>query len=206
MYRSTHNFGKKRSFTLVEVMVATFISLYTLLAVTGAYVMFWTWWHETLPEIEAQKTARITLSEIIYGKSDSTAGTYTIGTSNFTRRNGIAGAVRAPTTPTYQQINFGLGSDVANSRSYYLGLDPATNLNAVYYKNSDGTISMIPSTLGIYDLKFEFRTYIDADGIEQTDTSMVIVTATVEKEIVGGATPHRVHVVYSQLVSLRNVT
>jgi len=201
--------GERRAFTLVEVMTATFIALYTMMAAMGAYVMFWTWWHETNPEIEAQRMARITLSAVMCGMPDSTADTYTIGTTSYTRRNGIAGAIRVPTFPMNQpsqQIDFGLEPDAANSRSYFLGLDGASGFNAVYYMNNNGVVSMIPSTLGITDLRFKYYTYTDANGIVQTDTSLIVVTVTVEKDIVGGARPHRVHVVYSELVSLKNVS
>ncbi|MFH0763736.1 MAG: prepilin-type N-terminal cleavage/methylation domain-containing protein [Candidatus Omnitrophota bacterium] len=195
----------RRAFTLVEIMIAMFIALYTISAAVGAYVMFWTWWHETNPEIEAARIARIALSTVVRGRSDPTAGTYTVGTTVYTRRNGIAGAIRAPTFPMpapSQQIDFGLETDAANSRSYFLGPDGPSGFNAVYCMNNDGVISIIPSTLGITDLRFQY--YTDPAGIVYDN--MIVVTATVEKDIVGGLAPHRVHVVYSELVSLINVS
>lgn len=195
----------RKAFTLIEVMITTFIALYTILAVTGAYVMFWTWWHESRPEIEAERIARIALSTIVYGTSDSTAGSYAVGATSYTRRNGIAGAIRAPTFPMSepsQRIDYGLEPDAANSRSYFIGLDGPSGFNAVYYMNDSGVITIIPSTLGITDLRFAY--YADPGGT--VHNNMIVVTATVDRDIIGGATPHRVHVVYSELVSLENVS
>ncbi|MFA6141787.1 MAG: prepilin-type N-terminal cleavage/methylation domain-containing protein [Candidatus Omnitrophota bacterium] len=191
----------RKGFTLVEIMVATFITLYTLMAAWSSYIMFWTWWHETSPEVEAQRMARITISAIVNGKIDPTAGTYTIGTTTFHRRNGIAQATMEPSFPSTQAINFGLEPDTANVRSYYLGVDPETNHNVVYYKDSTSTVSKIDSTIGITDLTF---TNVFNGSIT---TNMITVTVTVDRDVIdmGGRT-RTIHVVYSQLVFLRNVS
>ena len=211
MYRITRMRNRK-AFTLVEVMVATFITLYTITAAWSSYVMFWTWWHETHPEVEAQRMARIAISTIICGKMDPTAGTYDIGTATFKRRNGIAQATRVeaiPTTPPEgaQYINFGLEPDSSNARSYYLGVDPVSGYNVVYYRDSANTISKIDSTIGVTDLRFQnYTEYYTNPPFPTVHYDMVVVTVTVDRNITGtGVVPHNVHVVYSQLVYLKNV-
>lgn len=200
MYRIIKVRGRK-AFTLVEIMVAALITVYTITAAWSSYVMFWTWWYETNPEVEAQRMCRIAISTIVYGKMDPTAGTYDIGTATFNRRSGIAQATRAPAFPSAQSINFGLEPDSSNTRSYYLGVDPVSNDNVVYYKDSANTVSKINSTLGITDLTF---TNV-FNGV--TTTNMITVTVTVDRDIIGtGRTPRNIHVVYSQLVFLKNVS
>lgn len=204
MYRCTLGFRMKRpkAFTLVEVMTATFIALYTVLAAWSAYVMVWSWYHETNPEIEAERIARIALSTVIVGKADPTAGTYQIGSVTYQRRSGIAQATRVPTFPSPQAIDFGLEPDSSNARSYYLGVDhvdPVTglNVNVVYYKDNAGAISKINSTVGITDLTFS-----NFNG----QSNVISVTAIVERDIIGTApTPRHIHVAYSQITVLKNV-
>jgi len=186
-------------------MTATFIALYTITAAMTSYVVFWTWWHETSPEIEAQRLARIAISTIIYGNVDSTAGTYNIGSTTYTRHNGIAQATRmsALSTLPSQAMTFGLEPDTSNCRSYYLGFDASSGTNAVYYKDSNNAITKINSTKGIKDLTFAYFT--DAGGT--LHTNIITVTATVDWNVlVGGSAPHRIYVQYSQLVYLKNVT
>lgn len=188
----------RRAFTLIEALTATFIAVYVLTGAWSAYMMSWTWWHEINPEVEAQRIARIAIATIVNGNADPTAGTYAIGSHTFTRRNGIAQATSSPTMASPQSISFRLEPDSSNVRSYYLDVDPATNLNAVYYRDSLNAVHEINSTIGITDLIFEKF---------QGNDNMIRVTALVQRDIAGtGSTPYRIDVSYSEIVYLPNVT
>ena len=77
-------------FTLVEALISLFIVTFMFAAAVSVYAMGWRWWAEISPRIEAQRIARVALSSVIDGRIDATAGTYTIGSTVYGRRNGIA--------------------------------------------------------------------------------------------------------------------
>lgn len=150
------------------------------------------------PWAESQSIARSAIASIIEGRTDTTAGTYMIGTNIYKRRNGIAQATAIPTIATAQRINFRLEPDSSNLRSFYMGVDETSGLNVIYYQNNAGTISAIKSTLGMTDILFE--KYMGLDN-------MIQVTATVERDVLGTrSVPYHVKVVYSGIAYLRSVT
>jgi hypothetical protein len=187
----------KKAFTLIEALTASFIALLIVIAAWGVYVMSWSWWHDINPDVEAQRIARVALNRIITGTADSTTGSYTIGGTTYKRRNGIAQATSAPTITSPQSISFRLEPDTYNIRSYYLGVDPASGLNVVYYRDGSNTVHKIDATVGITDLLFEQY---------QGANNMIRITATVSRDIVGtGTSPRHISVSYSDLAYLRNV-
>lgn len=211
----------KASFTLVEVLVTAFVAVLVFLAVWSIYIMGWTWWYEVSPRIEAQRIARLAVAKIIDGVPDPTAGYDLIGSARYDRRNGIAASYYyLPDLPNAQadsdgklfsrEIDFGLFEDYKtysptakrNIRSFYLGTDPNTGLNVVYYKDGNAALHKIDATLGISDLKFYYNQWIDGFGATHTD---IITTATVEKDTVRtGLEPYHIKVEYSGYTSLRN--
>lgn len=187
----------KRGFTLVEALTTSLIALYIVGGAWATYMMCWSWWHEIGPEVEVQRIARVAISSIIEGKTDPTSGTFTIGTSTYARKNGIAQAVAAPTLNSSQSISYRLEPDSSNVRSFYLDVDPDTNLNVVYYRDSSAAIHKLNSTIGITDLRFEYY---------PGSNNMIMVTATVERDVTGtGTAPHHVHAAYTEIAYLRSV-
>ncbi|MDD5422645.1 MAG: hypothetical protein WC592_01805 [Candidatus Omnitrophota bacterium] len=189
--------GTGRAFTLTELLTASFIAMFIFLAAWSIYVMSWSWFYEMSPRIEAQRIARIALSAIREGSMDDTVGTFSVGAVTFKRRNGIANAIAEPDIPSLQRINYALEPDGSNERSFYLGIDAASGLNALYYMDNDGTVHEIMATIGLSDLKFE--KYLGCGNL-------IKVTATVEKDI-AGTRPGGQHIKaeYSDIVSLKNV-
>lgn len=209
MYPNIVNCNRKarRAFTLAEVLVASFVGLLVVSGTWSIYHMAWRWWYETAPLVEAQRIARIALSSVIEGTVDSTAGQDSI----YGRRNGIAWAVYEPVISSNisaaDKIGFGLEKEKEdngdyptshNERAFYLGLDPATGLNVIYYEDNDDEASQLRATLGITGLKFE--KFKDAN-----DKIHIKVTATVEKDVAGTrSTPYHIKIEYVDYVYLRN--
>lgn len=200
---------KRRGFTLVEVMVSSFVAVYVFLCAWSMYMMGWTWWHEILPQTECQRIARVAASVIIKGSPDSTIGTDTINFVTYKKRNGVKESSRTYAdsqdasfiTPTItsdgHRINFKLEPDPTSSnvRSFYLGQD-ADGVKAVYYQVGNATPQIIKSTKGITDLVFE------EVGLYN---NIIKVTATAQKTVAAGGAPYQISVEYSDHIYLRNV-
>lgn len=190
----------KKGFLLVELLITLLLAGFVLTALVSIYITTSQWWAEIAPRIDAQKIARVALTSIIDGSIDPTAGTYTIGSKTYGRRNGIAWATATPDIPSLFRINFMLNKpgESSNVRSFYMATDPVTNLRAIYYQDSSGAVRMIKPTLGITDLRFEkYMGYNNA----------IKVTATVDRNVIGTRRqPYRVKVEYSELAYLRGVT
>ncbi|MBN2453274.1 MAG: hypothetical protein JXB40_03320 [Candidatus Omnitrophica bacterium] len=197
------------AFTLVETLLATLIAVYVVAAAWSIYVITSMWWHNISPEIEAERVARSAVLSVIGGTVDSTAGTDVVGINSYTRRNGIAWAFFdpdhiPPNTPVISEdrrtIDFRLEADSANSRRFYMAVDPVTGLNAVYYRNNLNQSQLIKPTLGITDLQFYFYTV----GAE-TNYNMIKVVANVEKDILGTRKePKHIKIQYSDYAYLKN--
>lgn len=204
--------GKKRGFTLAELMVSIFISTYVFLCAWAMYMMGWSWWYEILPQTECQRIARITISVIAKGMMDSTAGADTIDSVTYGRRNGLEHACRTRAdvaasflTPTItddgHRINFKLEPGIAqyNDRSFYLDQD-GSGVKAVYYKRSDYAPQEIRATRGITDLTFESM------NPAMVELNFIKVTATVQRVIMGSRkVPYQISVVYTDYIYLRNI-
>ena len=160
------------------------------------------------PRLDAQRTARMTLLNVVEGVTgvvggpDPVAGTFTVGATTYKRRNGLAWATAYPTIAADgKTISYRLVPDSSNLRQFYLGTDPVTGEGVIYYKHSNGTSYKIPSTRGITDIKFEkFR-----DDSSVVHDNIIKITATAEKDIQGTrAGPFNIKIVYTDTIYLRN--
>lgn len=193
---------------MVEMMFAMMIGLFVIATAWSVYVMIWQWWAEMSPRLDAQRTARIALLNVVEGVTgvvngpDPVAGTFTVGSTTYKRRNGIAWATAYPAISVDgRTISYRLVPDASNVRQFYLGADPVTGEGVIYYKHSDGTSYKIPSTLGITDIKFE--KFQDPGGT--THDNVIRITVTTEKEVQGvRSEPLNISVVYTDTVYLRN--
>lgn len=205
--RSSSN---RRAFSLTEVLVSAVIMLLAVLAIWAFYTLGLTWWHETTPRVDAQRTARIALDMITDGVIDPTTGADIAQGVSYSRRNGIAHAYFYPPDlaepyvnekgqTVYRKINYGLYADYANHppqigdpvrniRSFYLGQQTGYGgLKAVYY--NDGVNShIVNGTIGITNL--EFSRYIDKDnlygyGADTEINNIIVVRVTVDKDMQG---------------------
>ena len=194
---------------MVEVLLATVIASFIMLAVWGVYMMSWQWWAETSPRIDLERAARMALLSVIEGSIDTNAGTYTIGATTYTRRNGIAWATAKPTIafdasvpPIPYKIKYKLAPDSGNIREFYYGTYSGNGY--VFYKNAAaGSIgTKIDSTKGITGIRFS--RLVNRYGVEQDNIIQVVVTA--EKSLYGTrkANPYIVKVVYTDTIYLRN--
>lgn len=190
---------KDSAFTLAEVLTASIVGMLVILGAMSVYMMGRSVSAEAEPQADAQRIARLALSSIIDGNVDPTAGTDTIGgASVYGRKNGIANAVGAPAIPDSSRINFQLEADAGNVRSFYLGIDPASGLNAVYYLDSAGDDHLLSHTLGISDLAFS-----NYNGLDD----MISVTVEVHRTVVRGkSAPLQIDIVYNSIVNLRNLS
>ncbi|MFA6079194.1 MAG: prepilin-type N-terminal cleavage/methylation domain-containing protein [Candidatus Omnitrophota bacterium] len=173
---------KNRSgFSLIELITASFISLFVFLGAWSIYTMSWSWWHEISPRIQAQQIARIAIMSITEGNVDATAGTDVIGTSTYQRRNGLATACFDPVVSSNISVNdridFGLEPDGGNVRAFFLAVDGASDERAVFYQDNNGNTRILNATRGISDLRFDKT--VDAT----TGKISVRVTATVTRNI-----------------------
>ncbi len=195
-------FRSRRAFTMIEVLVASAVGIFVIMSAIAVFLMAWRWWSETYPRIEAQQITRLAISRIVNGVVDTTAGQDVIIGATHTRRNGIAGADRAPDTATAGCINFSLEPDGSNLRSYYIASDDQdASRNAVYYSYDPGspTVTKIRGTTGITGLSFVQS--VD----EATGFILVTVTATVDRNILGTRqASYNIHVEYSDSIYIRN--
>ncbi|MBN1526909.1 MAG: hypothetical protein JW919_04925 [Candidatus Omnitrophica bacterium] len=191
----------RRGVTLTEVITASVIALYTIGAAYAVYIMVWRWYSEAAPRVEAQRIARAAIAQIVDGYPDDTTGTYTVGTTTYKRRNGIAWATEDPTV-TADQIDYQLEPDSSNVRSYYMDTVPDTGgEKALYYKDSNSATHEIRATRGLTDLAFE--KFVDGDSV--THNNIITVTATAEKEVRGTRSePYTIKITYSDIIFLRN--
>jgi hypothetical protein len=208
----------RNGFTLAEVLIAAIIGTMVVASAWAVYMMVWQWWTEMGPRLDIERSARLALLNVIEGvKSISgltgdVAGSYTIGSSTYKRRNGIAWASKDPGDNKYPEIMDQTGYPAsrikyhlipdANStkREFYYGT--YNGQGVVYYKHTDGVSYRIDSTRGITGLKFE--DFVDTEGV--IHKNIIKVTVTAKKEIYGTRTnqPYTVTVVYTDTVYLRN--
>lgn len=189
----------RRAFTLLEAMIATAISLYVVIAVWDTHVMAWRWWAETIPQLELEKAARMTLISVIDGSVDSTAGTYTADVQ-YSRRNGIAWATDDPTISVdAKTISYRLVPDSSNVRQFYY--DTIGGVGYMFYKDNAGNVTRINSTKGITNI--QFSRFVDGESVTHNNIIQVVVTA--ERDIPGtGGSLFHARVEYSDTVLLRN--
>jgi hypothetical protein len=193
---------------MVEVMLASVIGVFVIGATISVYIMTSQWWSEMTPRLDAQRTARLALLNIIEGVTgivdgpDPVAGTFTAGSASYKRRNGIAWATAYPTISSDgKTISYRLVPDSSDSRGFYLATDAATGLGMLYYRHSSGTSYAIPSTRGLTDIEFE--KFTDGSGI--VHDNIIKVTATARKNVQGTrAAGLDIRVVYTDTVYLRN--
>jgi hypothetical protein len=208
----------RKAFTLAEVLIAAIIGTMVIVSAWSVYMMMWQWWAETSPRLDIERAARLALLNIIEGVSSisgfsgDVAGSYTIGSDTYRRRNGIAWANKDPGDNAYpiiedqtghpaSRIRYHLLPDANNSkREFYYGTYNGQGI--VYYKHTNSVAYRLDSTRGITDVKFE--KFIDAEG--GTHDNIIKVTVTAQKEVYGTRTnqPYTVTVVYSDTVYLRN--
>jgi Prokaryotic N-terminal methylation motif len=203
----------RAGFSLIELITATFITMFVLLGAWSIYTMGWSWWHEMAPRVQAQQIARIAILSITEGTVDATAGTDTIGTATYQRRNGISMACYDPVISSSisanDRIDFGLETDGGNVRAFYLGLDPVTGGTAVFYRDNTGNTHMLiatrcphrPPELDL-DLDLNFEKRIDV----VTGKIFIIVTATVTGDVSGTrSAPYHIAIEYERVVYIRNI-
>lgn len=208
----------KKGFTLAEVLIATIIGTMVMASAWSVYMMVWQWWTEMAPRLEVERAARLTLLNVIDGVtsisgfSGDVAGNYTIGSTTYKRRNGIAWASKDPGDNAYPSIQnqtghpasriiYHLEPDANNvKRELYYGT--YNGRGVVYYKHTNGTSYRLDSTRGITGLKFE--NFVDSES--QSHNNIIKVTVTAAKEIYGTRLnqPYTVSVVYTDTVYLRN--
>lgn len=161
----------KKGFTLAEILIAALIGTLVITSAWAVYVMIWQWWAETNPRLNVERKARIILLRVIEGVPDSTTGSYTVGSTTYNRRNGIAwasgdpdiyeqggtlipggsvGCVRGSCTDTDcvgVKIKYRIDKpgETSNIREFYV--DSYNGRKAVYYKDGNGTSHRIDETL-----------------------------------------------------------
>lgn len=186
---------------MVEVMLSSIMVSVIMLAVCGVYMMGWQWLGETGPRLDMEKAARMALLTVIEGSIDQNAGTYTVGSTTYTRRNGIAWSTAYPTISSDKRtITYRLAPDSGNTRQFYYGTYDGNGY--IFYENSSGTVTRLDSTKGVTDI--QFSKFTDADGVTHDNIIQVVVTS--EKDIYGTrkANPYHVQVIYTDTVLLRN--
>ena len=208
----------RRGFSLAEVLIAAIIGTMVIASGWSIYTMVWQWWSEMSPRLDVERAARLALLNIIEGTTSvkglagDVAGSYTVGSTTYKRRNGIAWANRDPSGNEYPEIEDQSGHPASKikyhllpdgnnvRREFYLGT--YNGQGVLYYKHTSGTSYPIEDTLGISDITFE--NFVDGDS--ETHDNIITVTVTAEKEIYGTRTqqPYTVEVVYTDTVYLRN--
>lgn len=191
-----------KGFTLAEVLIAAIIGTMVIASAWSVYMMIWQWWAETGPRIEIERTARLALLNIIdgvtsvQGLSGNVAGSYSVGSTSYKRRNGIAWATAYPTISSDKKtITYRLWPDSSNVRQFYYGT--YNGQGVVYYKHTDGTNYRLDGTLGLTELKFE--NFGEANNV-------IRITVTAQKSVYGTRLnqPYNVSVTYTDTVYLRN--
>jgi len=208
----------REGFTLAEVLIAAIIGTMVIASAWSVYAMVWQWWTEMSPRLDVERSARLALLNVIEGVtsvsglSGNTAGSYTIGSTTYIRRNGLAWASKDPGDSQHPQIYDQAGKPA--SRIVYHLVPDANNVKrefyygtyngrgAVYYKHTNGTSYRLDGTLGITNMKFE--RFVDRDDVEHSN--IIKVTVTAAKEVYGTRAhqPYTVTVVYTDTVFLRN--
>ena len=90
--------ARRKAFSLIELITASFIAVYVIAGAWSVYVMISKWWYETAPKIEAQRITRSALLGITEGTPDPTTGTFSFGGTTYRRRSGLSWAAAAPCT------------------------------------------------------------------------------------------------------------
>jgi len=195
----------RRGFTLVEVLLNSFIILLVVLAGISIYIMVWRWWYETAPEAEVQRVARVTLMRVVEGVRQDSLGSDTIGVTTYRRRNGfsetaLTNANPTPTSPVITAVSadqdsiaFRLEPDTSNSRTYAVGTVSA-GVEALYYSGS-----IVPAT------RITGRLYLTCDPVAGY-SDLYKVTVRAEKDVAGTRqAAYTAAAEYSDYVYLRNI-
>lgn len=188
---SINSIRNKNGFTILELLVASFVAFLVIAGIWSVYVIGWAWWHEAIPKIEMQQIVRQAISSIIDGSIDSGAGTDYVSGIAYGRRNGIAWATGSPLiTSTANEIKITYNLEGLGSQSFFVNL---TEEPRKVYHNSAG--NPVRGTEGITDISFQL-----------VQPNLILVTAKAEKDIVGTrALPYHIKVEESQTIFLRNV-
>jgi hypothetical protein len=180
----------RKGFTIIEMIISFGIAMFVAAMSWSIYSTSTTWSKQRLPEIEAQRIARISITAIVDGFRDVSAGTDTISGHVLSRRNGITCATAVPiilTNSTTDKITYNL-EGLSNQTFYTLKNESPMKL----YHNS----TAVPGTTGITSLTFE----------QVANTKMYTITVKVEKNIViGNQITYPVKAELSETVFLRNI-
>lgn len=207
-----------RGFSLAEVLIAAIIGTMVIASAWAVYMMVWQWWHEMSPRLDVERAARLALLNVVEGVTSisgitgDVAGSYTVGSTTYKRRNGLAWASKDPADSSYPAIYDQTGKPASRivyhlvpdasgvKREFYYGT--YNGQGVVYYKHTNGTVYRLDSTLGITNI--EFGKFVDAEGTVHDNIITVKVTAA--KAVYGTRTnqPFTVSVAYTDTVYLRN--
>ncbi len=199
----------RRAFTIAELVISGAIFCAIFLSAWELYRISRVWWQEMSPRVEAQRRTRIAIDAIVHGTIDATAGTETIMSVSYTKRNGLEEAVAAPEiAEDGKSIYFMLEGDATNKRCFKLDTDETSGKKMLYYmsdRNNGATLTPIKPTIGISDLLFEF--YQFTNGGLLTFHNLIKVTVSSSEDI--GATRqggvHNIAVSRSDVVCLRSM-
>lgn len=179
----------RKGFTLVEMIISAGIAVFLAAIGWSMYITGVTWSGRTLPNVEVQRVARISMMAIVDGFKDTSAGTDTISGKSCSRRNGIAWATILPTVTsdtTTDKITYDL--EGLNNQTFYIL--KSENPMKLYHNST-----VVLGTTGITSLTFE-----------TISTNKVKVTVKAEKDIsMGTQEPYHVEAELSEIVFIGNV-
>lgn len=177
-----------RGFSLAELLSASFVSTLAIVAALSIYMMGWSWWHETMPQAEAQRAVRTAINSIVNGLSDPSCGSDTVNAVSYTRKNGLTWATSVQ-SPAVGESGSLVSFDLAGAANQSFFLDSA---NEKICHNTAG--NFVKGTYGITSLDFE-----------RLDTDLIRVTAGVDKYVPGTRqVPYHVRAFESETIYLRN--
>ena len=202
-------FKGRKGFTLAEVLIAIMIGTMVVASAWSVYVMVWQWWAEMSPRLDVERFARVALLNTtegvtsISGLGDVVNETYTVGSTTYKYRSGIAWATAYPTISLDKKtITYCLVKESSNTRQFYYGTYIEDNIEkgAIFYKHTNNTVYKLKPALYWPDdtTSIKFEKFEGADNI-------IKVTVTASKEVKGTRKePYTVSVTYTDTVYLRN--